>query len=110
VWLGTAGTGAAVAGGYFLWLASPAPLGLGLLAAAAVMFMLDAFVDTAQIVGTAATAALALGFTKLIVGLHGIRPGLAVSGCLALGAITMALNWAARRARRNKRLDVFGRQ
>jgi membrane-bound serine protease (ClpP class) len=103
VWPGIAGTGSVLTGGYFLWLASPAPLGLELLASAAVMLALDACVDTLYVAGTVATAALALGFTRLIIGPNRIQPVWAVPLCIALGSVTMALNAAGRRARRNKR-------
>jgi len=107
VWPGVAGIGAALAGGYFLWLASPVPLGLGLLAAAIVIFVLDAFVDLFNLPGIAATVSLAVGFTRLIAGPGQIQPLLASAASILFGALTMALNKTARRARRNKQLDLF---
>ena len=103
VWQAVLGSAAAVTGGYFLWRDLPSPLGVNLLGAAALLFLVDAYIDTRFVAGTVATTALAFGFVKLIFGAHGIRPLLAVPWCIAFGAITMMLNWAARRARRNKR-------
>jgi membrane-bound serine protease (ClpP class) len=108
VWPGVAGAGAVAAGWYFLWLASPAPLGLTLLAAAGALFILDACLETCYVAGLGATAALAFGFTGLIAGPQRIQPALAVACCLALGALTMVLNHAGRRARRNKRVGLPG--
>jgi membrane-bound ClpP family serine protease len=110
VWLGVAGLGAALAGGYFLWLASPMPLGLGLLVGALTLFLVDASVETFGIAGMFATAALALGFTRLIVRPNTIQPALAIAVAILFGATTAALNRGARRARRNKRADLFGRE
>ena len=101
---GICGAAATVTGGYFLWLATPSASGLELLAAAVALFVLDAFVETFYIAGIIATAALALGFIKLTAGSHPIQPVLALPSCSALGFLTMALNWAGRRARRNKRV------
>lgn len=101
-----AGAGCAVTGLYFLWRASPTPLGLGLLAAAALLLGLDAMAETFWIAGTVGTAALAFGFTRLIAGTGRISPLLEVPCCLAFGMVTMVLNWAGRRARRNKRAGV----
>jgi membrane-bound serine protease (ClpP class) len=99
---GICGAAAAVTGGYFLWHASPTPFGLELLAAAMALFVLDAFVETFYIAGTVATIAQTVGFIKLILSPHEIRPLLAIPWCIAFGVITIALNWASRRARRNK--------
>jgi membrane-bound ClpP family serine protease len=100
---GICGAGAAVTGGYFLWRAAPSAIGLEMLAGAAAFFVLDAFVNTYYIAGMAATIALAAGFVRLIEGARGIRPFLAVPWCVAFGVVTTGLNWAGRRARRNKR-------
>jgi membrane-bound serine protease (ClpP class) len=108
VWPGLAGFGSLLTGGYFLGRASPGPFGLGMLALAAVMLALDACVDTSYVAGTAATAALVLGFSRLIAGPNRIQPIWAVPLCIALGAVTMALNAAGRRARQNKRVDSTG--
>ena len=104
VWQAVLGSAAAVTGSYFLWQALPSSIGLELLGISALLFLLDAYVDTRFIAGAGATAALAFGFVKLIAGEHGIRLWLALPWCLVFGAITMFLNWAARRARRNKRV------
>jgi len=101
---GICGAAITVTGGYHLWRAVPSGLGLELLALATVFFFLDAFVDTYFIAGAVATAVLAWGFLKLIPGVHGIHPFLAIPWCIAFGAITSFLNWSARRARQNKLL------
>jgi membrane-bound serine protease (ClpP class) len=107
---GIAGAAAAVTGGYFLFRASPTALGLELLGLAVVLVLLDAFCATNFVAGIAATAALTFGFTRLIAASHGIRPILAVPWCVAFGTITMFLNSATRRARRNKRADLLAGQ
>jgi membrane-bound ClpP family serine protease len=98
------GSAAAVTGGYFLWRASPSALGIELLALATALFVIDAVANTRFLAGTAATATLTLGFLRLLSNPHNIRPVLAMPWCIVFGAITMALNWAARRGRHNKRL------
>jgi membrane-bound ClpP family serine protease len=110
VWPGVVGSGAAAAGGYWLWQASPTPLGLLLLATAVLLFVLDALAETSNMAGLSATAAMALGFSSLLAGPHPLKPVLTIPGCLGLGAITLMLNQAAKRARRNKRADLFGRE
>ena len=103
---GMAGAAAAVTGGYFLWRAGTAAIGWELLAAATLLFLLDAFVETFYVAATVATIFLALGFSGLIAGGDGIKPGLAIPCCVAFGAITTGLNKLARLARRNKRVDL----
>jgi len=103
VWQGVLGAGAAVTGGYFLWQVHPTPSGLTFLAAAAVLFLLDAYLETRFVAGFLATGALVYGFSKLISGPQGIRLVLAVPWCIAFGVVTVGLNWAAKKARRNKR-------
>jgi membrane-bound serine protease (ClpP class) len=101
---GIYGAAATVIGGYHLWRAVPSALGLELLALAAACFLLDALVSTYFLAGAVATVALAFGFVRLIPGDHGIHPLLSIPWCIVFGAITMFLNWSARRARRNKQL------
>jgi membrane-bound ClpP family serine protease len=108
VWPGVTGLGAVITASYFLLLAAPASLGLGLLAAAVFLFVLDLFVETLSLAGAAATVALALGFTQL--GPPRIQPLLALPGCLGLGTLTLVLNRAMRRARWNKRADLLWRE
>jgi len=100
---GICGAAATVTGGYHLWRAIPSAFGLELLTLAVALFILDAFINTYFLAGASATAALAFGFVRLIPGDHGIHPLLSIPWCIAFGAITMFLNWSARRARRNKR-------
>jgi hypothetical protein len=80
------------------------------LAAAVLLLLLDAFAETLNIAGLSATAAMALGFANLLAGPHSLQPVLTIPACLGFGAITMALNRAAKRARRNKRADLSGRE
>jgi membrane-bound serine protease (ClpP class) len=101
---GIAGFGAAVAGGYFLWRLTPEPLGLSLLAIAVILFALDGALATFFMAGIAGTAALAYGFLVLFTAEQRISPVLVIPCCAALGTLTAALNGAARRARRNKRI------
>lgn len=107
---GICGAAAAVTGGYYLChVTLTAPrlelLGLELLATATTLFVVDAFVNTLCIAGTLATAALTAGFLTLVPGPRTIHPALAIPWCLALGVLTIALNWTARRARRNKSIQ-----
>jgi membrane-bound ClpP family serine protease len=108
VWPSVAGLGAALVGGYWLWRASPTPLGLGVLTVALLLFLLDAFAETLNIAGISATAAMALGFARLLAGPHRLQPVLAIPACLGFGAITLVLNRAAKQARRNKLADLYG--
>ena len=102
VWQLVSGAAAAITGGVFLCRMSPSTIGLESLATAALLFLIDAYVNTRFAAGVVATGALAFGFVRLIGGDHGIRPLLAIPWCIVFGAITTGLNWAARRARRNK--------
>ncbi len=105
VWQGVLGAAAAVTGGYFLWRAAPTTFGLTALALAAVLFLLDAYLETRFVAGTLATLAMTYGFIELLSGPHGIDRRLAVPWCIVFGAVTAGLNWAARKARRNKRVS-----
>jgi hypothetical protein len=84
----------------------PTVFGLELLGAAAAFFVLDASANTRFLAGTIATTAQIFGFLKLIPSPRGIRPVLAIPWCIVFGTVTMTLNWACRRARRNKRSDL----
>jgi membrane-bound serine protease (ClpP class) len=61
VWQGVAGAAAAVTGAYFLWRLKPLAIGLELLALAAVLLILDAFVETCWIAGLTGTIAIVFG-------------------------------------------------
>ncbi len=80
------------------------------LGAAAALFLLDAFVNsyfaTSVVVSVAATAALATGFWKLFDSPPVIQPVLALPLCAVFGTITAFLSYGAKRARRNKRVDI----
>ena len=103
---GVLGLGSALTGVYFLWLHAPSTLGLELLGAGAALFGLDAIVSSYFIAGIAGTAAIAVGFWKLIDGPHGIQAALAFPLCTVFGIATVFLNERAKRARRNKRADI----
>jgi len=108
VWQGVLGAAAAATGGYFLLRAEPSHSALVFLAVALVLFLLDAYLDTRFIAGVLGTCVLVYGFLRLIREPHRIHPALVLLWCVALGGVTVWLNWAARRARRNKRaLDDY---
>jgi membrane-bound serine protease (ClpP class) len=103
---GVLGLGAALTGGYFLWLHSPSRLGLEFLGAAAVLFAVDAIVSSYFAAGVAGTAALAIGFWKLFDDPPGINAAFVFPLCAVFGAATMVLSHSAKKARRNKRIDI----
>jgi membrane-bound serine protease (ClpP class) len=106
IYPGTLGAAAILTGGYFLWRLGPTANGLKLLAAAGVLFIVEACWSTRGLAGLAATAALALGFWELFAGPRHIAAYLAIPLCLAFGAVTIWLSAGAKRARRNKRADL----
>jgi membrane-bound serine protease (ClpP class) len=106
IYPGTVGAAAILTGGYFLWRLGPTAYGLKLLAAAGVLFIVEAFWNTGFFAGIAATVALAAGSWKLFAGPRHITPYLAFPLCLAFGAVTIWLSTGAKRARRNKRADL----
>lgn len=106
VWQAVLGMAALVAGAHFLLQFGPAKVGLLLVGGAAVFFLVDAYVDTRFVLGLAATLGMTAGFLDLIPGDKTISAWLAAPLCVLLGVTTMALNWAARRARNNKRTVI----
>jgi membrane-bound ClpP family serine protease len=103
---GVIGLGMALTGSYFLWWYSPSPLGLECLGAAAALFLTDAFLNSYFAAGVAATAAMAIGFWKLFDSPPQIQAILAFPLSVVFGIVTSALNYSARIARRNKRVDI----
>jgi membrane-bound serine protease (ClpP class) len=103
---GVSGVAGVLVGGYFLWQAAPTMFGLEMLSLAAALFALDAFVGSFGFAGAAGTTATTVGFLGLFEGPHEIKAALAIPWCVFFGAVTTALNWTARRARRNKWLDL----
>ena len=79
--------------------------GFACLAAAVALFLLDTFVETHSLAGLSATVAMLLAFSAL-----GVQTVWCIPVCMAFGAITVALNRLVRRARRNKRADLFTQQ
>jgi membrane-bound ClpP family serine protease len=86
-----------------MWRLAPQPLALGFLAAAVILFTLDAALETFSATALAGLIALTYGFSAMYTGRQQISPLLAIPACVTLGAITTILNWAGRRARGNKR-------
>lgn len=103
---GALGLGTALTGGYFLWWYTPSPQGLEWLGAAAALFLVDAFVNSYFAASLAAATAMAMGFWKLFDSPPGIQAVLAFPLCAVFGAVTALLNVSAKRARRNKRVDI----
>lgn len=102
------GAAALIAGAYWLDRLSPQPLGLALIAASVVLFAVEAIWDSYFICGICAAAALGAGFRLLLEGPYRISLPLAIAVAAVLGAATIFLASAAKRARRNKRADVGG--
>jgi membrane-bound ClpP family serine protease len=103
---GVLGLGTVLTGGYFLWWYSPSPQGLEWLGAAAALFLVDAFVNSYFTAGVAATVAMAMGFWKLFDSPPAIQAVLAFPLCAVFGTATAVLSYSAKRARRNKRVDI----
>lgn len=97
---------AGLTGAYFLWLHAPTALGLQLLGGAGALFALDAMVNSYGLAGVAGTAAMAAGFWKLFQRPPTIAAILLFPLCSLFGVLTMFLNYASKRARRNKRIDI----
>ncbi|HEY3458375.1 MAG TPA: hypothetical protein VGK64_27590 [Bryobacteraceae bacterium] len=76
-------------------------LGLMWLAAAAVFFLVESCWNTRYLAGLGGTAAVILGAYR-----HHVALYLAVPLGLAFGGVTIWLAAAAKRARRNKRVDL----
>ena len=106
VWQAVLGLAALIMGAHSLLQLGPTVVGLAMLGSAAVFFLVDAYVDTNFVLGIAGTIGMTLGFLQLIPGERKISAWVAAPLCVLLGAITMALNWAARRARNNKRAVI----
>ena len=106
IYPGALGAGAVLVGAYFLWHLGPTSYGLKLLAAAGVLFIVEACWNTGGLAGITATAALALGSWKLFASPRHIAAYLAFPLCLAFGTVTIWLSAGAKRARRNKRADL----
>jgi membrane-bound serine protease (ClpP class) len=106
IYPGTLGAAALLGGAYLLWRLGPTAYGLKLLAAAGIAFVVEACWNTGFLAGIAATAALALGSWKLFAGPQHVAAYLAFPLSLAFGAATIWLSAGAKRARRNKRVDL----
>jgi membrane-bound ClpP family serine protease len=102
----TVGAAAVLVGAYLLWRLGPTAYGLKLLAAAGIFFIVEGCWNTGFLAGIAATAALGLGSWKLFAGPQHVAAYLAFPLGLAFGAATIWLSAGAKRARRNKRVDL----
>lgn len=103
---GLLGAAALVCGSYFLCRHSPSRVGLLFIALALVLFILEALYRTYFVAGALASACLAFGACILFREGPGIDAGVAIPASAAFGGITTFLCSAAKRARRNKRLDL----
>jgi membrane-bound serine protease (ClpP class) len=106
VWPGTTGSMLLIWGAYSLAQYHPSMYGLILLAIAAVLFLVETFRETHLISGIAGIAALAAGFSTLLDKPRSIPPVLACLLSVILGSVTVYLANGAKRARRNKRIDL----
>jgi membrane-bound ClpP family serine protease len=86
-----------------MWRLTPQPVALGFVAVAVILFALDAALETFAVAGIAGIIALTYGCSEMYTGRQRISALLAIPACVTLGTITIVLNWAGRRARRNKR-------
>jgi membrane-bound serine protease (ClpP class) len=106
VWPGAIGSMLLVVSAYSLAQYHPSMRGLILLASAAVLFLVETFQETRLISGIAGTVALAAGSSTLLDKPRTIPPVLACLLSLILGSVTVYLANGAKRARRNKRIDL----
>jgi membrane-bound ClpP family serine protease len=106
IYPGVLGAAAALWGAYSLWRLAPTPNALAWLAAAAVLFLAEAWWNTRYLAGLAGTAALIFGSLKLIAGPGHVQLYLALPLGLVFGAVTIWLSAAAKRARQNKQADL----
>lgn len=77
-------------------------VGLGFIALASVLFLLEAVWPVDFLAGFAATICLVIGFSTLTPKSERIPMMLSVPVCLLFGGLTVFLLYAAKRARRNK--------
>lgn len=105
---GLCGVIALLYGSYSLSRYEPTALGMALIAAALVLFIVEAVYATYFLAGIAATGCLAAGAWTLIEGAQRISPWAAVLLSVVFGVVTGFLGYAAKRARRNKWADVEG--
>ncbi len=101
IYPGMLGAASLLWGVWSLWRISPASAGLLWLGAAAVLFLLESCWNTRYLAGLGGTGALIIGAYTHHVGLY-----LAIPFGLAFGGVTIWLAAAAKRARRNKRVDL----
>lgn len=104
--LGLLGLSALVCGCYFLGLHSPSNAGLVLIGISIALFIAESLYWTYFFAGVAATACLAVGACNLFNSAPGIMVGVAIPVSIVFGGVTIFLCSAAKRARRNKRLDL----
>jgi membrane-bound serine protease (ClpP class) len=103
---GIAGLALTVIATYCLWQHGPTLIGLVLIGAAALLFIVESLWDFYFLPGILATLLLMDGFRRLIPGPQGISLPFAVLGSCIVGAVTILLAYGARRARKNKWSDI----
>ncbi|HSU33337.1 MAG TPA: hypothetical protein VLJ11_19070 [Bryobacteraceae bacterium] len=103
---GVAGLALTVIAAYCLWQQGPTLLGLALIGAAALLFVVESLWDLYFLPGILATLLLMDGFRRLIPGPRGISLPFAILGSCIVGSVTILLAYGARRARHNKWSDI----
>ncbi|MDQ2776648.1 MAG: hypothetical protein M3Y57_17275 [Acidobacteriota bacterium] len=106
VWPGAIGSMLLIFGAYSFARYHPSTHGLILLAFAAALFLIETFRETHLISGIAGIVALAAGFCTLLDKPRTIPPVLACLLSVIFGSVTVYLANGAKRARRNKRIDL----
>ena len=106
IYPGMLGAASLLWGLWALWRLSPTSVGLQWLAVAAVLFLVESCGNTRYLAGLGATAALILGAYRLLTDPRHVVLYVAVPLGLAFAGITVGLAAAAKRARRNKRVDL----
>lgn len=103
---GIAGLAFLIVGGRALRAHHPTHTGLFALAIAAVLFVADATVETHSALGAVAILTMVFGALRLLPAPCNVGPVGAAAASLLFGAVSMRFAYLARRARRNKQLDL----
>src|SRR5581483_9640031 len=88
-----------VASGWLLWRNRPATIGMALIAIAICLFLAEVYLPMDWVAGTAATAALACGFSLLFPAPRRIPLAMTIPVSIVFGAISAVLANSAKRAR-----------
>ena len=92
---------------FSLWQNEPAPLGLLLMALAAILFGIEVLCQTWFVAALGGTLALMAGSLQLFDGALRIHPALACGGSVLFGAVTTYLAFYSKKARKNKWADLI---